>query len=84
MAEICNIYGQTDSYGNCCVTPHHRPLEKQALRQHRRGLLSGYKVPDRIFLKRELPLTPTGKLMRRALRAEATLAVQNAEVAKDR
>jgi fatty-acyl-CoA synthase len=57
--------------------PGHEP-DPQALRQHCRGLLSSYKVPDRIFLKRELPLTPTGKLMRRELRAQAT-----AEIAKD-
>jgi fatty-acyl-CoA synthase len=29
-AEICNVYGQTESYGNCCVTPHHWPLERRA------------------------------------------------------
>lgn len=29
-AEICNVYGQTESYGNCCVTWHHWPLEKRA------------------------------------------------------
>lgn len=28
--EICNIYGQTESYGNCCVTPHDWPLERRA------------------------------------------------------
>ncbi len=28
--EICNVYGQTESYGNCCVTPHHWPLEQRA------------------------------------------------------
>ncbi len=28
--EICNVYGQTESYGNCCVTPHDWPLEKRA------------------------------------------------------
>jgi len=27
--EICNIYGQTESYGNCCVTWHHWPLERR-------------------------------------------------------
>lgn len=26
-SEICNIYGQTESYGNCCVTWHHASLE---------------------------------------------------------
>jgi len=26
-SEICNIYGQTETYGNCCVTWHHAPLD---------------------------------------------------------
>src|SRR5712691_5697685 len=25
-AQICNIYGATEIYGNCCVTPHDWPL----------------------------------------------------------
>jgi fatty-acyl-CoA synthase len=29
-AEICNVYGQTESYGNCCVTPHDWSLERRA------------------------------------------------------
>jgi fatty-acyl-CoA synthase len=29
-AEICNIYGATENYGNCCVTPHAWPLEMRA------------------------------------------------------
>jgi fatty-acyl-CoA synthase len=28
--EICNVYGQTESYGNCCVAPHDWPLDKRA------------------------------------------------------
>lgn len=28
-SEICNIYGQTESYGNCAVTWHHWPLERR-------------------------------------------------------
>ena len=27
--EICNVYGQTESYGNCSVTWHHWPLERR-------------------------------------------------------
>jgi len=27
--EICNVYGQTESYGNCAVTWHHWPLERR-------------------------------------------------------
>ncbi|MGE0851515.1 MAG: class I adenylate-forming enzyme family protein [Hyphomicrobiaceae bacterium] len=29
-SQICNIYGATENYGNCCVTPHHWPLEARA------------------------------------------------------
>ena len=29
-SEICNVYGQTESYGNCCVTPHDWPLQQRA------------------------------------------------------
>lgn len=29
-AGICNIYGSSETYGNCCVTPHDWPLERRA------------------------------------------------------
>jgi fatty-acyl-CoA synthase len=29
-SEICNIYGATENYGNCCVTPHDWSLDKRA------------------------------------------------------
>ena len=29
-SEICNIYGATETYGNCCVTWHHWPLSRRA------------------------------------------------------
>ena len=29
VSEICNVYGSTETYGNCCVTPHEMPLEKR-------------------------------------------------------
>ncbi|MEM7751308.1 MAG: class I adenylate-forming enzyme family protein [Pseudomonadota bacterium] len=28
--DICNIYGATENYGNCCVTPHYWPLQQRA------------------------------------------------------
>ena len=31
--EICNIYGATENYGNCCVTPHDWPLAQRATSQ---------------------------------------------------
>ncbi len=29
-AEICNLYGSSETYGNCCVTPHDWSLERRA------------------------------------------------------
>jgi fatty-acyl-CoA synthase len=29
VEAICNIYGSTEVYGNCCVTPHDAPLEQR-------------------------------------------------------
>ncbi|MGB7181351.1 MAG: fatty acid--CoA ligase family protein, partial [Burkholderiaceae bacterium] len=42
---------------------------------HCRKTLSAYKVPDRLLFCDTLPLTATGKLMRRELKAIATVAV---------
>lgn len=29
ITDICNVYGSTETYGNCCVTPHDMPLERR-------------------------------------------------------
>lgn len=29
-AQICNIYGSSETYGNCCVTPAEWPLDRRA------------------------------------------------------
>lgn len=44
----------------------------QVLLEHCREELSRYKLPDQLVVCPELPLTPTGKLLRRELRAMAT------------
>jgi fatty-acyl-CoA synthase len=31
--EICNIYGGTETYGNCCVTPSSWPLDRRKVSQ---------------------------------------------------
>jgi len=31
--QICNVYGSTEVYGNCCVTPHDMPLERRMVTQ---------------------------------------------------
>ncbi len=33
VPELCNIYGATETYGNCAVTWHHWPLEQRATSQ---------------------------------------------------
>jgi fatty-acyl-CoA synthase len=30
VSDICNIYGSTETYGNCAVSPHEWPLEQRA------------------------------------------------------
>lgn len=32
-SELCNVYGATETYGNCCVTWHHWPVAQRALCQ---------------------------------------------------
>jgi fatty-acyl-CoA synthase len=32
-AHLANVYGSSETYGNCCVTPHDWPLEKRSLCQ---------------------------------------------------
>ena len=33
IPEICNVYGSTEVYGNCCVTPHTMPMEDRLISQ---------------------------------------------------
>jgi fatty-acyl-CoA synthase len=33
ITQICNVYGSTEVYGNCCVTPHDLPLEERLICQ---------------------------------------------------
>lgn len=47
-----------------------------------RERLSRYKIPDRLVVAEELPLTVTGKLMRRELKAQAASDILNSSVAK--
>ncbi len=51
-----------------------RDVTPEELLAHCRERLSGYKVPDVVRLAAALPLTPTGKLMRRELRSMAETA----------
>ena len=51
-------------------------IEMNEILAHCRVHLSRYKVPDRIHVCYSLPLTPTGKLQRRELKAMAAAAEQ--------
>ncbi|WP_104197256.1 AMP-binding protein [Cryobacterium sp. M15] len=33
ISEICNVYGSTEVYGNCCVTEHTMPLNERIITQ---------------------------------------------------
>jgi fatty-acyl-CoA synthase len=35
IPEICNVYGSTETYGNCCVTAHGEPLDVRLTTQGR-------------------------------------------------
>lgn len=45
-------------------------LTEQALIEHCRASLTGYKVPRHVYFRNELPKTNVGKILRRALRDE--------------
>ena len=47
------------------------PITAGELVAHCRALASRYKVPDRIEFRDRLPMTPTGKIQRQALKADA-------------
>ncbi|MFI4890286.1 MAG: AMP-binding protein [Steroidobacterales bacterium] len=49
-------------------------LTATALIEHCRQSLTGYKIPKHIYFRDELPKTNVGKIMRRALREELTVA----------
>ena len=46
-------------------------LTAEALIEHCRGQLTGYKVPRHVYFRKELPKTNVGKILRRELRDEA-------------
>lgn len=64
ITEICNVYGSTETYGNCCVTHHTMPLEDRIISQ---GLpLNGVelRVTD-LESGAVLPIGMTGELQAR-------------------
>ena len=57
-SEICNIYGATETYGNCAVTWHHWPAERRAVCQ-------GLPLPGNVIRIRDAEsgdLIPNGQI----------------------
>ena len=52
------------------VVPKDPSLTEQDVIDHARKSLTGYKVPKHVYLRKELPKTNVGKILRRALRDE--------------
>jgi fatty-acyl-CoA synthase len=76
------VVGAPDAERGELVVAFVVPAQKSAididdLMRHCRALVSKYKVPDRIEVYAELPLTNTGKLQRRELKEAARLSVQS-------
>jgi len=52
------------------VVPLGEGLTEEAVRAHCRKFLTDYKLPKGIEIRRELPKTPIGKILRKILRSE--------------
>ncbi len=52
-------------------------LTEEALIEHCRSALTGYKVPKRVYFRDELPKTNVGKILRRALKDELGVRPQS-------
>jgi len=55
-------------------------FDQEMLFEHCRSQLSRYKIPDYLVVCKSMPLTVTGKLMRRELKELATRYVHEAEL----
>lgn len=63
-----SLYGEV---GVAFVVPRSRETDSAVLNAHCRTALANYKIPKRFVLLRELPMLPTGKIDRLALREHA-------------
>jgi acyl-CoA synthetase (AMP-forming)/AMP-acid ligase II len=72
--EVAVVGVPDDEWGECivAVVVAHREVDPEELRAFARKTLRGSRTPDRIVFRDELPVTATGKLLRRVLVAELT------------
>ena len=55
----------------CVVPVSERTIDAEALAEHCRGRLAGFKRPRRVLVLQELPKTATGKIQRNVVRERA-------------
>jgi long-chain acyl-CoA synthetase len=52
------------------VVPKHSGLTEESVISHAKQALTGYKVPKHVYIRKDLPKTNVGKILRRALKDE--------------
>jgi acyl-CoA synthetase (AMP-forming)/AMP-acid ligase II len=72
--EVAVVGVPDDEWGECivAVVVPHREVDPEELRAFARKSLRGSRTPDRVVFRDELPVTATGKLLRRVLLDELT------------
>jgi len=73
VAEVCVIGVPDDTTGEAVrayVVPRTDGLTQDAVKEHCRTYLTGYKVPRKVEFRKELPKSPIGKIIRKDLRVE--------------
>lgn len=62
-----------------CVVGHAKDVEPDELREFLRGKIASFKVPSRVFIVEELPVSGSGKLLRRQLRERMVSKLESGE-----
>jgi acyl-CoA synthetase (AMP-forming)/AMP-acid ligase II len=71
--KLCAVIGLPDpNWGEkvtaVIVVRAEKTATAEEIRKHCRGFIAGYKVPKEVYFVDELPLTSTGKILKRAVR----------------
>jgi long-chain acyl-CoA synthetase len=74
VAAVAQLDGNSGEAVALFVVKKDPKLTPEALIEHCRANLTGYKVPKRVYFRAELPKTNVGKILRRALRDELRAA----------
>jgi long-chain acyl-CoA synthetase len=73
-AAVAQLDGNSGESVALFVVKKDPKLTAEALIEHCRANLTGYKVPKQVYFRSELPKTNVGKILRRALRDELRAA----------